>query len=57
MGYAPTVTDASLPPTLQQSVGFTNAELDRLVKVDYAHFTAEKPALLDFWNKEFKPGL
>ena len=57
MGYAPTVTDASLPPTLQQSVGFTNAELDRLVKVDYARFTAEKPALLDFWNKEFKPGL
>jgi putative spermidine/putrescine transport system substrate-binding protein len=57
MGYAPTVTDASLPPTLQQSVGFTNAELDRLVKVDYPRFTAEKPALLDFWNKEFKPGL
>jgi len=57
MGYAPTVTDASLPPALQQSVGFTNAELDRLVKVDYASFTAQKPALLDFWNKEFKPGL
>jgi putative spermidine/putrescine transport system substrate-binding protein len=57
MGYAPTVTDASLPPALQQSVGFTNAELDRLVKIDYARFTAEKPQLLDFWNKEFKPGL
>ncbi|VVE24793.1 ABC transporter substrate-binding protein [Pandoraea communis] len=57
MGYAPTVKNANLPPSLQQSVGFTNAELDRMVKLDYAKFTADKPALLDFWNKEFKVGL
>lgn len=57
MGYAPTVKNANLPPSLQQSVGFTPAELDRMVKLDYARFTADKPALLDFWNKEFKVGL
>lgn len=57
MGYAPTVRNANLPPSLQQSVGFTPAELDRMVKLDYARFTADKPALLDFWNKEFKAGL
>lgn len=57
MGYAPTVKNAKLPPDLQRSVGFTDAELQRMVKLDYARFTADKPALLDFWNKEFKVGL
>jgi putative spermidine/putrescine transport system substrate-binding protein len=57
MGYAPTVRNATLPPALAESVGFTPAEIDRMIKIDYPKFTAEKPALLDFWNKEFKAGL
>jgi putative spermidine/putrescine transport system substrate-binding protein len=57
MGYAPTVKNAHLPPDLQASVGFTDAEISRLVHLDYATVAAQKPGLLDYWNKEFKVGL
>ena len=57
MGYAPTVANANLPPSLQQSVGFSGAELERLVQVDFDLLMKNKTALLDFWNKEFRAGL
>lgn len=57
MGYAPTVSNAGLPPELQQAVGFSGPELDRLVQVDFDLLMKNKGALLDFWNKEFRVGL
>ncbi|MFT4067607.1 extracellular solute-binding protein [Paraburkholderia sp.] len=57
MGYAPTVRNAALPPALQQQVGFTDAELAKLLKIDYAKVAAQKPGLLDYWNQDFKVGL
>lgn len=57
MGYAPTVANADLPPSLQQAVGFSHAELDRLVPVDFDLLMKNKSALLDFWNKDFRVGL
>jgi putative spermidine/putrescine transport system substrate-binding protein len=57
LGYAPTISNAGLPPELQQSVGFSSAELDKLVQVDFDVLMKNKQALLDFWNKEFRPGL
>jgi putative spermidine/putrescine transport system substrate-binding protein len=57
MGYAPTVRGAALPPDLQRQVGFTEAELQRFVKPDYAAFSAQRAAFLDYWSKDFKVGL
>ena len=57
MGYAPTTSNAGLPPSLQEAVGFSSAELDKLVAVDFDLLAKNKSALLDFWNKEFRVGL
>lgn len=57
MGYAPTVRNAALPPDLQQLVGFTDAQVAKLLKIDYAKVAAQKPGLLDYWNQDFKVGL
>jgi putative spermidine/putrescine transport system substrate-binding protein len=57
MGYAPTVTNAALPPSLQQAVGFSGAELERIVPVDFAMLMKHKNEMLDFWNKDFRKGL
>lgn len=57
MGYAPTILNADLPPTLQESVGFSPAEIERLVPVDFEVLRVNKSMLLDFWNREFRVGL
>jgi putative spermidine/putrescine transport system substrate-binding protein len=57
MGYAPTIRNAGLPPSLQQAVGFTNNELERLIPVDFEVLMKNKTAMLDFWNKDFRVGL
>lgn len=57
MGYAPTITNAGLPPALQQAVGFSSKELDRFVAVDFALLAKHKSDMLDFWNKDFRVGL
>lgn len=57
MGYAPTILNADLPPSLQESVGFSAAELDKLVAVDFDLLMQNKRQLLDFWNREFRAGL
>jgi len=57
MGYAPTVQNAALPPELQRAVGFTGAEMDRMMTIDFDLLMKNKSAMLDFWNKEFRAGL
>lgn len=57
MGYAPTVRNASLPPELQASVGFTEQELSRIRPYNLKALATQRGACLDFWNKEFKAGL
>ncbi|MDE2608424.1 MAG: extracellular solute-binding protein [Burkholderiales bacterium] len=57
MGYAPTVSNAKLPADLQQSVGFTEAQLSKFLKPDYQAFAAQKPAFLKYWSEDFKVGL
>jgi putative spermidine/putrescine transport system substrate-binding protein len=57
MGYAPTVTNAALPPSLQQAVGFSAAELQRIVAVDFALVMKHKSEMLEFWTKDFRNGL
>jgi putative spermidine/putrescine transport system substrate-binding protein len=57
MGYAPTIQNAALPPELQRAVGFSAAEMERMVTVDLDLLTKNKNGILDFWNKEFRAGL
>lgn len=57
MGYAPTVRNAALPPDLQATVGFTEAELARIHPYNLEALAAHRANSLDFWNKEFKAGL
>lgn len=57
MGYAPTVKNASLPADLQKMVGFSDAQLAKLLHIDYAKTAEQKPGLLDYWNQDFKVGL
>jgi putative spermidine/putrescine transport system substrate-binding protein len=54
MGYGPTVTDATLPISLEQGIGFTPAEEAKFKTPDYEYQAAQLPAILDFWNKDFK---
>jgi len=46
-----------LPPDLQSSVGFTDAQLKKFVQADYQTFVEQRPAFLDYWTKDFKVGL
>jgi putative spermidine/putrescine transport system substrate-binding protein len=55
MGYAPTVTNASLPEPLKR-VGFSDAEVKLLHAYDLKGLTEKKADILEFWNKEFKAG-
>lgn len=57
MGYAPTVLNAQLPASLQDSVGFDSAQLDLLVPVNFELLMQNKSRLLDFWNRQFRAGL
>lgn len=54
MGYVPTVSDAPLPPELDQQINFSEAERARLWQPDFAYLAEQQAALLDFWNKDFK---
>lgn len=53
MGYAPTVTNSSLPDNLK-SVGFTESEVRLLKAYDLKSLTEGKSDMLEFWNKDFK---
>jgi putative spermidine/putrescine transport system substrate-binding protein len=54
MGYNPTVTDANVPPELNERIGFTDEEIKNLVDLDYAYMTENDVALKEWWDKEFK---
>jgi putative spermidine/putrescine transport system substrate-binding protein len=54
MGYAPTVTDARLPPDLAKQINLTEAQQAKLRTPDYDYIAKNQVALIDFWNKEFK---
>ena len=57
MGYAPTIRNSGLPAALQAKVGFTDAQVEKFHKLDYAKLTSEKEAFLQYWNTDFKVGL
>ena len=54
MGYNPTVTNAVVPPELNQRIGFTPEEVSALVDLDYAYMSENDVALKEWWDKEFK---
>jgi putative spermidine/putrescine transport system substrate-binding protein len=54
MGYNPTVTNAAVAPDLNKRIGFTPAEIENLVDLDYAHMTQHDVALKEWWDKELK---
>ncbi|WP_043364387.1 ABC transporter substrate-binding protein [Belnapia sp. F-4-1] len=54
MGYAPTVTDAQLPPELARQISLTQEQQAKLRTPDYEYIAKNQVALIDFWNKEFK---
>ncbi len=54
MGYAPTVTDAQLPPDLARQISLTPEQTARLRTPNYAYLAQNSQAIMDFWNREFK---
>ena len=54
MGYAPTVTNATLPPELSAQISLTPEQQARLRTPNYAYTAQHSAEILDFWNKEFK---
>jgi putative spermidine/putrescine transport system substrate-binding protein len=54
LGYAPVIGDAAgLPPEVQDAVGFSSADVDRLVKVDENLLAKNHSALADSWRNAF----
>ncbi|MDE2571072.1 MAG: extracellular solute-binding protein [bacterium] len=53
MGYVPTVTNAKLPASLEQQIGFSEAERARFFKQEYGYIAQNHNAWLDWWNQEF----
>jgi putative spermidine/putrescine transport system substrate-binding protein len=54
MGYNPTVKNAKVAPDLNQRIGFTPAEVEALVDLDYSYMTEHDVALKEWWDKELK---
>ena len=54
MGYNPTVTNADVPPELNERIGFSEEEIGQLVRPDYQYMTENDVALKDWWDKTFK---
>jgi putative spermidine/putrescine transport system substrate-binding protein len=54
MGYLPCVSDAKLPPDLEKQIGFTDAEKDRMLKIDLGYLTKRQSEILDTWTKAFR---
>jgi len=56
-GYAPTVTNSGISTELLAQVGFSEDQLNNMIKIDYAKQNEDKPQFLEFWAKSFKAGL
>jgi putative spermidine/putrescine transport system substrate-binding protein len=54
MGYLPCVSDAILPPDLEKKIGFTEAEKDRMLKIDLDYLTKRQASILDTWTRAFR---
>jgi len=54
MGYNPTVTNAEVAPDLNKRIGFTPAEVEKLVDLDYKYMTENDVPLKEWWDKELK---
>jgi putative spermidine/putrescine transport system substrate-binding protein len=54
MGYNPTVKNAVVAPDLNKRIGFTSAEIEALVDLDYSYMTEHDVALKEWWDKELK---
>jgi putative spermidine/putrescine transport system substrate-binding protein len=54
MGYNPTVTNAKVAPDLNKRIGFTEAEIGKLIDMDYKYMTDNDVALKEWWDKSFK---
>ena len=54
MGYNPTVTNAKVPPQVQERIGFTEIEQKRLVDLDYGYMAKNDSAFKEWWDKTFK---
>ena len=54
MGYNPTVTNAVVPPELNQRIGFTPQEIEALVDLDYAYMNENDPRLKEWWDKTLR---
>jgi putative spermidine/putrescine transport system substrate-binding protein len=54
MGYNPTVTNAVVAPDLNERIGFTKEEIDKLIDLDHGHMTQHDPELKDWWDRTFK---
>lgn len=53
MGYAPTVDNCQLPQELNDTIGFTQDELERTKPVDAEYIYENDGVWLEKWNKEF----
>jgi putative spermidine/putrescine transport system substrate-binding protein len=54
MGYNPTVKNAVVAPDLNERIGFTPEQIEKLVDLDYAYMTEHDVELKEWWDKEFK---
>jgi putative spermidine/putrescine transport system substrate-binding protein len=53
MGYAPTVSNAQLPPELAQKLTFSAEEQAKLKTPDYGYVAKENQNLVQWWDREF----
>ena len=54
MGYNPTVTNAEVPPVLNERIGFTPEQVGKLIEMDYGFILDNDVAMKEWWDKEFK---
>jgi putative spermidine/putrescine transport system substrate-binding protein len=54
MGYAPTVSNATVAPDLMKRIGFTDEEQKRMRDLDYAFLAKNDSAMKEWWDKVFK---
>ena len=54
MGYAPTVSNVTLPPELARRVTYTPEQQAAFLKQDHEYLATNDAALQEWWNKTFK---
>ncbi|PZX19867.1 putative spermidine/putrescine transport system substrate-binding protein [Palleronia aestuarii] len=54
MGYNPTVTNAEIPEELNQRIGFSQADIEKLNDMDYEFMLENDMDLKNWWDREFK---